>query len=110
MSLVLDTGMPSDDVLSSLIPSYKEVAMKIPLKVYESSTLKGKEKVLGKLSLSSPVLIIKGATFGGLQKDFSPVKTRSSSKKVTDGGSIKSLGLNSENRLLRDTDLSRVDR
>jgi hypothetical protein len=98
-----------EDVLETLVPSYRDMVIKKPLEVYEGSRLvkggKG-EKSDSEHGLRRGVLgrdTKKDLWMGGLGLDASPIKTRSAHRKV--GGSRGDLvtqgNNNTEQRALR---------
>jgi hypothetical protein len=77
-----------EDVITSLVPSYKDIVQRKPLQVYEGcfvspSGLTGVvEQNIDSNDMLSPLTEKKGVVFGGLSKNFSLIKTRISRKKV----------------------------
>jgi hypothetical protein len=86
-----------EETLPSFIPSYKDVLKCSPLQVFSERELfscnqKDKssdvEDGKGVKGSKKGISVKKGVVFGGLDKDFSPIRTRSVRKQVVGGGYI----------------------
>jgi hypothetical protein len=81
-----------DDSIINFIPSYRDILNRAPLSIYDGGEPVPKNLAkIGKgetgrcepaQTLRGEAFLLKGAVRGGLEKDFSPLKTRSARKLV----------------------------